>query len=315
MNTTPSTHSGVPAYTVVGTYEPGSLGRCGLIVLNRGSRILREKYLERVTASGFDEVILIETQENSYSVENLIRRFPELRFLLIGDSNSAGERINLALNEMVSEYVLVIWSDIEPSRLSPAVLNRMRSDSATVFVPVLRNESGEVIPTITAPVAHKRSLRIVTMAPQRDGLETLFPADYVGIYHRNRFLDLGGYDRRIAGPFWQKMDFGFRLHLWGEKIVLVTGLRLRYRSATEPEDQTPDVDYPYFFARNLSVRISSDGAGIPVAQAFHLIIRSGAGIFEGISVFRKARRWVRENRDRFLHEARGLIRDWSAGTE
>ncbi len=298
-------------YTVVGSTRAPERSRIGLLVVNRSSRINREAYLASIARNGFSEVMLVEPQANSYTVEALVRDHPKFRFLLLEREINAGEQINAALSEMSSEYVLVVWSTMVPARITSNALAKAGEWRAVVVSPLLRNENGGVIPSVVVPRVNRRTLRVEVQEPRVDGTASLFPSDFAGLYDRARYLDIGGYDGRIDHPFWQKMDFGMRAHQWGERICLHTGIRIDYRTPPEPEDQTPDGGYALFFAKCLAVRVRSDGGFLPWTEAIRLAVGLRRGVLGSRGTVRDVRRWIDANRERFLKEARSVVRDWS----
>ena len=148
-----------------------------------------------------------------------------------------------------------------------------------------------------------------------DRTNTLFPDDYVGLYDRGRFLDLGGYDREIGSAFWQLMDFGFRIYLWGYSIPVLPGFRMGYRTLPDPVDETVKPGYARFYAKNLVGRMTERGYSIPGFRAFPFAVRSRLGLVRTMRIFSAVRPWLESRRDRFIQDARMMIHEWSVGNE
>lgn len=302
-----------PPYTVVGgSAQPPKREAVTLLLLNRGGRYLREESLDRVSQLGFAEIISIEGKERSYNVEALAKRFPQTRFLLLESELSPGVQINLAAKECLTNYVYVAWHDMELQKVPPRLLERLQEDRILCVAPTLRSERGEVMPTLVSPSFHRSGLRVLTLPPQRDGMRTLYPFDFVAVYNLRLFSALGGYSWEIPSRFWQLMDFGFRSHMWGEQILGSTLLRAGYSSKTAPEDQTADaVSYPRFFLRNLLPRVDATGARIPKRRFLSFVLRTGVGVAAGRRLFKEAQRWVDKNNERFTRDARSLVNQWN----
>ena len=130
------------------------------------------------------------------------------------------------------------------------------------------------------------------------------------MYDRSRFLRSEGFDELIENPFWQKLDFGFRIHLWGGVIEALSAFRVTYRSMPDPEDQTGDQGYARFFAKNLAVRTTENGAQLPIWQAVAFALRSRLGVSRTIMVFRAARRWLERHERRYVRDARSVVEEW-----
>lgn len=319
MNTTPSISSELRApYTIVGkkredrkmTLPP----LLSVLVLNRGGRPYRSDYFRDLERAGSFEVISIESQEYSYDVEALSRRFPHIRFLLLHERLSAGEAVNLGMKEAQGRLVLVIWNDMLPGGpLSEPLLTRILAGGRLCTVPHLQTTRFETVPSIVAPAFYRKRLKTVPMVPSTDGVPTLFPFDYCGVYDRERFLLLGGYDPHIAHPHWQKLDFGFRAHMWGEQLLCSTSLRVRYLGEHDAEDTTPDESYGRFYLKNLAVRFEGDAGTLPAGRFFPYAKKRGGSIFSALRDFREAVGWVRENRFRFCRDARSVTELWETG--
>lgn len=312
MSTTPSTHDRRIPYTVVGHRCNGkNTGQPGVILLNRSSRLVRRDYVAAMVEEGFSEIISVESRNNSYSVEALSSEFPAVRFLLLDDLVSIGTRINLAMRLMSAETVLVMWSTMEPPGSMTRPLESLHSGGLVCVAPSLRNDRGETLPVVQAPALHRRHLRVLTLPVRGRPVETLFPYDFVGLYDRRRFERVFMYDERISSPYWQKMDFGFRVALWGERIRAEPTFRMTYRTLPDPEDQTATGGYERFYARNLAVQWKDGAPGVSRLQAVPFAFRARRSIPEMIRVFGDASLWVQDHADRFRKEPRTLISEWS----
>ena len=201
MSSTPSTADPRGSYTVVGSPKAPESSRVGLLVVNRSSRINRESYLDSISRSGFTEILLVEQQANSFTVETQARAHPDFRFLLLSRDMNAGEQINAGLHEMSSDYVLVLWSTMVPVRVTANSLSRAEEWRALVMTPLLRNESGGVMPSVYVPEVHRRNVDVRIVEPRSDGAASLLPADYAGLYDRRRFINIGGYDGKIGHSY------------------------------------------------------------------------------------------------------------------
>ena len=307
---TPNSNRNGREYTVVGTV-PANAGRgTAILVLNRGPRLHRRDAIQALLDDGWDEIMWVEPQENAYSVESLAREFVGVRFLLMNGDESVGTHINCAMAELNAAFVLVVWSTVRVAVPGARVIDRCLESQDLCTVPVLRTDRGEAIPTVVAPALQRRTLRVLTLPPRADGVETLFPFDYVGLYNRKRYLQIGGFSSRIVNHFWQKMDFGFRAHLWGERMRLNTALRATYRSLPEPEDQTADESYLPFYARNLAVRVVDGSALVRRRGALSFGLRAGVSFVQAWREFSDARTWVQHNAARFKGDPRRLVREW-----
>ncbi len=314
MSTTPSTSSELP-YTVVGGDRSDRRLRrprfLSLLLLNRGGKPFRREYFRELDQLGDLEVISIEQGKSTYDVEALSRSFPKVRFLLLHRTLTRGEQINIGSEEAGGTNVFVFWNDMKVvSPLSEALLRKIHETERLCTVPILQNTRMETVPTVMVPAFYRTTVRVLSLAPQQTDMKTLFPFDYCGVYQRERFLRTGGFDARLTNPYWQKADFGFRSHMWGETMHCDTSFRMRYLSEQDPEDSTPDESYKLFFLKNLTVRFGGDAGAIPLGRFFSYYLKSGSGLPAAIKEFKEIRSWVKENRYRFVRDARSVTDLW-----
>ena len=313
MSGTPSTSE---PYAVLGTpfltAPEGTDPRFGLVVLTRTAWIFRAQVLTEWHAAGFAEILCMEDSAPRYDAESLTRMLPGLRILVFHNPTSPGARINAAAREIRCERFLVLWDDQAlPDAVLSARLLRLWAESRVVaLVPEFRDAQDREVPSVMVPGLEKQRLKILALGAEQDNVETLFPADYTALYDRERFLRTGGFDAQMTSPFWQKVDWGFRSRLWGERLSVHRGFKISYRSSPPVEDQTADRSYHRFFLRNLSIRHAGDHAVLPWRRFWTYARGAGISWLRCFGLFREQRRWVHTNRYRFQTDARLLLELW-----
>lgn len=318
MSTTRSTSSAVPVpYTVIGGARRDRVRRYAheltFLVLSRGDRLFRAGLFTELQATGAGEILWVGGPGASYDLEAQAREFPDVRFLVLGGPATAGERVNVGISEARSPRVFCLWSDARVTSLPADLAARLDAGPIACAVPLARTARGEPMPTLQAPRLAKGRLTLDWRAPARDGERTLFPYDYSGVYHVERFARLGGFEPAITNPHWQKLDFGFRAHLWGESLRCLTGLGLSYMAQPPADDATPDRSYKLFWLRALAVRFRDDAGSLPAWRAAEYMLRSDTGPLYAAKEFRAARDWVRRNRYRYKVDPRDLVAGWERG--
>ena len=97
MSTTPSIFKKrrVP-YTVIGGPKVDRIRKTqsplAVLLLNRGSRFYRQEKLRELQNSEIGEILCVEGPRVSYDIEPLSREFPDIRFILLQEQASIGER-------------------------------------------------------------------------------------------------------------------------------------------------------------------------------------------------------------------------------
>lgn len=283
-----------------------------VILLSRSGTPFRSGNLDQLLSIGFSDIISVETSAENYNLEDMAKRYPAVKFIAPEEKCTLGDMINLGMAEAREEYVLVVWDTIHipPRSINSYVLKRLTEEEMLCYVPMLSNPQMQSLPVRMLPSVENKALSVTGELVVQDKAPTLYPVDYVGIYNKNKFRELGGYDYTIKSPYWQNLDFSMRAWLWGEQIRMMPQLRFKYETEFQAEDTTPDYSQLKFFLKNIAPRFSQDHAYIPKALFLSYYRNSGCGINEAFSDFRKARSWVEQNRYRFKTDASHLITSW-----
>jgi hypothetical protein len=295
------------------------------VVLNRGGRYDRFGLFEELEKAGFDDVISIEGEQKRYDLEELSGAFPFVRFILLKEPVTPGEEINLAASELSSPLFFVIWNDTPilrggsadrmAERLILTAEEQARKGGNNTYrrlctVPVIQDGRFEIMPTLAAPVFIKGTIGAVPFLPDKDGLPTLYPFEGIGIYDRERFISLGGFDNPLKSFHWQLMDFGFRARLWGEELAVSTALKLSCEGTVPAGDSSHDGNYRRFYLKNIAPVFRGDYANIPLRRFPGFFRRSGLDFFSAKEEFAAARRWVAVNGYRFRCDMRTITDVW-----
>ena len=341
MNFIPTTFNDpLPPYTVVGGNERRASTGLSAVVLNRG-RYSRYGFFQELEKSGFDYVLSMESSPGHYDLEDLSARFPFIRFILLKESVSPGEEINLAASELGSPLFFVLRSDLKilrgggAERMAERLLLKNEDPRGEAgrnnykrlcTTPLIQDGRSETMPSVIAPAlvpektfrnsGLKTAIKTIPFVPEREGMLSLYPFDGIGIYDKERFVRLGGFDPSIKNFYWQLMDFGFRSSLWGEEIAATQLIKLSYEADIPGEDSTTGEDSFRFYLKNLAPVFHGDYAHIPFRR-FPGYFRKRGDLFTAWEEFKAAREWVKANRYRFISDARTIaerfVPDLTAG--
>ncbi len=316
MNTTPSTSepTGRLPYTVLGGPRWDRVRRhpfpLTLLVLGRGDRLFKSDLLGELLGRQLGEILWIEAAGSSVDVEPLSHEFPQVRFLLVTGACTPGDQVNIGIDEARAPLVMVLWSDTRLADFPSGEIAAMEKSGVLCSIPAARNSRGEPIPSWQAPQWRKRRFSVGYHAPRAEGQRVLFPFDYCGLYHRLKFSQTGGFDPAVSNPYWQKLDFGLRCFLWGERLLGTMKISLTYTGTPPEQDATPDAGYKQVWLKNLAVRTRREMGTLPSWRALDYMLHSDTGPLVAVKEFRAVRRWVRRHRFRFRRDPRELVEAW-----
>jgi len=325
MNTIPTTFNNkITNYTAVGGRERSASNGISAVILNR-TGLPRRSFFQELEKTGFDNVISIESASVHFDIEEMAERFPFVRFILPENQINLGEQINLAASEIESPLFFVLRNDMKlvaggnarrmAERLSVNSEEDAKTEKNTGFkrlctVPLIMNSNYGALPTLVMPMTHNRKMKTVFSEPQQEGELSIFPYDGIGIYDRQRFIQIGGYDTTINNPHWQLMDFGFRAYLWGEEISLNLHYKISCDGELPPQDFTVEENYRRFYLKNLAPVYKRDYAHLPFYRFPAFFCKSGEDIFLTWEEFLQTRKWVKKNKYRWKCDAHSVTCLW-----
>lgn len=283
-----------------------------VILLNKSWSNYRVKMIENLMRCGFSQIVSIETDPENYNIEDFSHRFPFVKFIFPLEKTTDGELINIGMSEVNTDYVLVLRDSLDFSTeiISPTLASRLTENGDYCISPRLVSKNDVAFPVLFSPVVHKGKLEIESTSVVNDGLHNLFPLDYIGLYNRKKFIELGGFDYTLRESYWQNLDMAFRAWLWGEKTVFSTAFSLSYSDEVPLLDSTPSQYSNRFYLKNLVPRYDADHGIISRASFFVFFRHSSCGLFEALAQFKEARCWVSENKYRYKRDVVDLVENW-----
>lgn len=217
-----------------------------VILLNSSSGIFKNCLFENLLQCNFCSIICVEQKfSNSTSIDNLSKKFPTVKFILLLEDSTEGEMINIAMGEVESDFVLVIKDSlyIPNNVITPHLAERLLKYDAFCLVPRLLDSEKNGVSCAYKPSIDGKKFVIEEFSIIRDGIKTIYAFDNIGLYNRKKFIQLGGFDWTIKNSYWQNLDFFMRSWLWGEQTILTTLIQFSYINDVPVEDRTINIDY------------------------------------------------------------------------
>ncbi len=285
---------------------------CSLVLLNRGSNHYRQQNINCLLKIGFSEIISVENSSLSYNLEDFAHRHPQVKFIVPLETFTIGEMVNIGISESSSENVLVIWNDVHitTNLISSFLYEKLIDNDFYCIAPLLQSSALQTLPVKMVPSIEKTLFVVTPTTPNKDREVTVYPFDFMGLYNRQKFMQLGGFDYTITNPYWQNLDLSLRAWLWGEKIKISTQFKLKYEEESPSEDITADFTQLRFYLKNCAPIHKNDYAYIPTSRFFSFNSRYPGNPLEALKVFNDARRWVSTNRYRFKTDVSNFVDGW-----
>ena len=281
------------------------------VLLSRGGSHFRAKMLEVLVQCGFESVVAVETDPESYNIENMSARYPTVKFVVTLEKLTAGEMVNIGIEESSAEHVFVLWDDVKftAGMLLPHLASRLSALNQYCVVPRLITKI-QGMPVVTSPSALSSKFQVLRSSSVKDGEPTLYPFDFVGLFDREKFITLGGYDYTIDSPYYQNLDLAVRSWLWGEKTTISTAFQLCYEESLPVEDHTANLSELRFYLKNLVPVHKGDHGVIPSSAFPRYMLHSSCGFVEALKNFKDAQLWTEKNKYRFKTDIVSLMENW-----
>ena len=287
-----------------------------VILLNSSGSHFKLHMFENLLQCNCQTIISVEHDSSNFTDE-VSRRFPMIKFIVPLEKTSDGDLINLAMSELTSDYVLVLRDSLNiPTNFIPSHLaERITADSPYCVVPRLLDNQKNALPCAFTPSAEHTHFVIDSSTEITNGKKTLFPFDYVALYNRKKFIELGGFDWTITSPYWQNLDLGLRSWLWGEQTLLTSHLQFSYIEEPPVNDTTYNLDYLRYYLKNELPKIKMETGYYRPSSFFVFLSRSSCGFMEARRQFNAAKVWVSKNKYRYKMDLQTLIQNWSRNDE
>lgn len=301
--------------TVVGGQgdRPQNALNISVILLNTTGSHFKVQLFENLLSCNFCQIVSVEHDANNFALDDLLKKFPTVKFIVPLEKATDGEMINLAMSEIDSDYVLILRDNlaIPPKIILNNLAEKFISSDIFCIVPRLFDSKENPLDSHFSPFVTKNHFTIETSSSFSDGVKTLYPFDYIGLYNRKKFIQLGGFDYTIKSSYWQNLDLAMRSWLWGEEIKLTGFLRFYYSQDYQIEDKTLNIDYLRFYLKNEVPKYKNERGIIKKSQFLPFMTHSSCGFLEARRLFVAAKKWVETNKYRFKTDLQTLIENWS----
>ncbi len=164
---------------------------------------------------------------DSFLKEYWSKKEPRIVFRENEFRSSIGALINDCMRSIDCDMLFVSWTYLNPYGMS---FTQVRSNLALFSlctVPLIENAEGKILPSV-----YKARKSLFGFKAELNKNNPMMPFtflihNYVGIYRKDLFDVVGGFDEDICDPYWQLYEFGMRSYANSEHIRMSPYFRTR----------------------------------------------------------------------------------------
>jgi GT2 family glycosyltransferase len=186
--------------------------RISVIIPNYNGKHLLEKNLPLVVknCSGCD-IIVVDDASTDGSVEFLKHKFRKVRVIRQSKNSGFATAVNLGVEKARSSFVLLLNSDVSPRQnfLKIAIKHFGNEKLFAVGLQDYSHENGKIVVKGRGGMKFKRGFFLHFPAFIERGT-TLWVSGGSGLFNRDKFLQLGGFDPIFKPFYWEDIDLSFR---------------------------------------------------------------------------------------------------------
>jgi GT2 family glycosyltransferase len=206
----------------------GNPPRVSVLVLNLNGRQYLDDCLSSLQAQDYPderfEIVVVDNGSTDGSLQFVREKFPRTRIVARASNGGFCAPYNVAVQSSDADFVALLNNDAKVDRywLTELVSAARRHGAAAVASKILswNGETIDFVGGLTSFVGHSWQVDFREPAT-REYTETplLFPCAGSALFSRATFLDAGGFDEAFFAYF-EDVDLGWRLNLFGERVVL-----------------------------------------------------------------------------------------------
>jgi len=190
--------------------------KISVIIPNYNGKNLLAKNLPKVIAHCPDcQIIVVDDASQDGSADFIKNNFKSITLIKKSKNIGFANAINEGVKHATGDLILLLNSDVSPRNnfLNPAIAHfRNKSKQSKLFAVALCDQSHEDRKIITrgrGGAIFKKGFVNHFALPAKSG-ETLWVSGGSGLFDKNKFVELSGFDSVFAPFYWEDIDLSFR---------------------------------------------------------------------------------------------------------
>lgn len=229
--------------------------KVSVIIPNFNGQALLAKNLPKViTACPNCEIIVVDDSSHDDSVAYLEKNFKNVAVIKNKKNLGFARAVNIGAKKASSKFILLLNTDIAPqSNFLESALSHFKNGKNTkLFAVALADQSHEdgkiIVRGRGGAKFTKGFLNHFAQKPQKG--ETLWVSGGSGLFDREKFERLGGFDPVFAPFYWEDIDLSYRARKVGLKCIF----ELKAKVDHYHEEGTIKKTHSSFFIKTVSYR-------------------------------------------------------------
>ena len=195
--------------------------KISVIIPNFNGKILLAQNLPKVIKNCPNcEIIVVDDASSDDSVKYVTKNFPRIRIIKNGQNLGFAKTANRGVEAASGSLVALINSDVAPRKNSVTLVSSYFDDPDVFAVGLcdLSHEKNKIIKRGRGGAKFKHGFVEHFATTIKKG-DTFWVSGGSGVFDRQKFLDLGGFDPIFAPFYWEDIDLSFRAWRKGYKCI------------------------------------------------------------------------------------------------
>ncbi|NMB57053.1 glycosyltransferase family 2 protein [Candidatus Beckwithbacteria bacterium] len=186
-----------------------------------GAKLLSKNLPKVIKACPHSEIIVVDDTSTDDSVKLLKTQFPQVVTIINKKNQRFGESCNIGVRQARGEIVILLNSDVVPSEnfLKPLITHFKDPKVFSVGCKEIEEINGQKVFSGRTIAEFKRGLWVHWKPTDQESQETFWTFGGSMAIDRQKFLDLGGFDKLFYPAYWEDFDLCLRAKEKGYKTI------------------------------------------------------------------------------------------------
>ncbi|MDI6792907.1 MAG: glycosyltransferase family 2 protein [bacterium] len=267
-----------------------------IVITNRNGKDLLEECLPQVCLAASNsgcryEIILVDDNSEDAGIRFVRENFPQIQVISLGRRIGFGEATNVGVRKSKAPILILLNNDVKPAPDSFAyLLDHFQDQDVFAVATRIYRFDGTYLTGNHGGLFKYGHLTVINKPEEEDQNPPLFVCGGAGAYHREKFLELGGFDPLYEPFYYEDVDICYRAWKRGLRCVYEPKSLMYHKSQATITREFKLDEVRKISARNnyLFTWKNITDPGLILSHLFFFPIFLGRDIFRGKMRFWKA---------------------------